>query len=144
MDLRATPLKETSSTCECCGKVSKTICGDVSIPEKTLAIYYVQWTVGSAEHYPNVDLILGPWDAGADPSARVLISLVYDFGPDGGGFTVIDSEARPANTRELCGRALRRDEVIGTPFAQEAFQLVDAIWLHDPRIDEVRNLNSRA
>ena len=60
MELKATPLKETSSTCECCGNVSKTICGDVSIPEKTLAIYYVQWTVGSAEHYPNVDLILGP------------------------------------------------------------------------------------
>jgi hypothetical protein len=144
MDLRATPLKETSSTCECCGNVSKTICGDVSIPEKTLAIYYVQWTVGSAEHYPNIDLVLGPWGADADPSERVLISLVYDPGPDGGGFMIIDSEARPANSRELCGRALRRDEVIGTPFAQEAFQLVDAIWLHDPRIDEVRNLNSQA
>jgi len=144
MELKATPLKETSATCECCGKVSKTICGDVSIPEKTLAIYYVQWTVGSAEHYPNVDLILGPWDADADPSERVLISLVYDPGPDGGGFTIIDSEKRPANSPQLCGRAVKREEVIGTPFAQEAFQLVDAIWLHDPRIDEVRNLNSHA
>jgi len=144
MDLRATPLNETSSTCECCGRVSKTICGDVSIAAKTLAIYYVQWTVGSAEHFPKIDLVLGPWGAGADPSERVLISLVYDSGQDGGGFTVIDSEARPANSRELCGRALKREEVIGTPFAQEAFQLVDAIWLHDPRIDEVRNLNSHA
>ena len=60
MELRATPLKETSATCECCGKVSKIVCGDVSIPDKTLAIYYVQWTVGSTEHYPNIDLIMGP------------------------------------------------------------------------------------
>jgi len=144
MDLRATPLKETSSTCECCGKVSKTICGDVSITERTLAIYYVQWTVGSAEHFPNIDLVLGPWGADADPGERVLISLAYNPGPDGGGFTIIDSEARPANNRALCGRAFKREEVIGTPFAQEAFQLVDAIWLGDPRIEEVKYLNSRA
>jgi hypothetical protein len=144
MDLRATPLKETSSTCECCGKVSKIICGDVSITERTLAIYYVQWIVGSTEHDPNIDLIMGPWGDGVDPNERILISLVYDVGPDGGGFTIIDSEARPANSRRLCGRALKREEVIGTPFAQEAFQLVDAIWLGDPRIEEVKYLNSRA
>jgi hypothetical protein len=144
MELKATPWKESSGSCECCGRVSKTIWGDVSIPERTLAIYFVQWTVGSAEHFPNIDLILGPWGAGADPRERVLISLEYDPGPDGGGFMIIDSGTRPANSRELCGRALRREEVIGTPFAQEAFQLVDAIWLHDPRIDEVRNLKSHA
>lgn len=139
MELKATPWKETSGACECCGKISKTICGDVSIPEKTLAVYYVQWTVGSAEHFPNIDLVLGPWEAGADPSERVLIALVYDAGPDGGGFTIIDSEARPANNRALCGRALKREEVIGTPFAEEAFQLIDAIWLDDPRIGELRS-----
>jgi len=143
MELKATPWKESSSTCECCGKVSKTIWGDVSIPNRTLAIYYVQWTVGSAEHFPNIDLVLGPWGANADPSEQVLISLVYDSGPDGGGFMIIDSAARPANSRELCGRALRRDEVIGTPFAQEAFQIVDAIWLHDPRVGEVKRLNNQ-
>ena len=141
MELKASPLKESSSTCQCCGKLSKTICGDVSVPERTLAIYYVQWTVGSAEHFPNIDLVLGPWDTDADPSERILIALVYEPGPDGGGFTIIDGEARPANSRQLCGRALKREEVIGTPFAQEAFQLVDAIWLDDPRIEEVKSLN---
>jgi hypothetical protein len=142
MELKATPLKEASAVCECCGKVSKTICGDVSVPEKTLAIYYVQWTVGSDKHFPNIDLILGPWDGDSDPSQRVLISLVYESGLDGGGFTIIDSEARPANSRKLCGRALKREQVIGTPFAQEAFQLVDAIWLGDPRIEALKQLNS--
>jgi len=143
MELTATPWKETSATCDCCGKLSKTICGEVSVADKTLAIYYVQWTVGSAEHFPNIDLIIGPWGAGAEPGERVLIALVYDCGADGGGFMIIDSENRPANSPELCGRALKREEVIGTPFAQEAFQLVDAIWLQDPRVDEVKRLNSR-
>ena len=143
MDLKATPWKEAAATCDCCGKLSKTICGEVSVADKTLAIYYVQWTVGSAEHFPNIDLIIGPWGDGAEPGERVLIALVYDSGVDGGGFMIIDSETRPANSRELCGRALKREEVIGTPFAQEAFQLVDAIWLQDPRVDEVKRLNSR-
>ena len=144
MELKALPLKESSSTCQCCGKVSKILCGAVLISEKTLAVYYVQWTVGSAEHFPNIDLVLGPWGADADPNERVLISLVYDPGPDGGGFMIIDSEGRPANSRELCGRALKREEVIGTPFAQEAFQLIDAIWRDDPRMDAVKKLHNRA
>ena len=67
---------------------------------------------------------------------------MYEPGPDGGGFTIIDSEARPANNPKLCGKALKREEIIGTPFAQEAFQLVDAIWMQDPRIDDVTKLNS--
>lgn len=143
MELKATPLHETSAACECCGKVSKTICGEVAIPNKTLAVYFVQWTLGSAEHAPNIDLVLGPWGADSDPGERVLISLAYDPGPDGGGFTIIDSETRPANSPKLCGKALKREDVIGTPFAQEAFQLVDAIWLDDPRVGEVKRLNHR-
>jgi hypothetical protein len=53
---------------------------------------------------------------------------------------VIDSGHRPANTSQLCGRALKRADVIGTPLASEVFQLVDAIWLQDARIAEVRRL----
>ncbi|MDP2605701.1 MAG: hypothetical protein Q8S00_24420 [Deltaproteobacteria bacterium] len=143
MDLKATPLKESSTTCECCGKISRIICGEVSVGDKTLTIYYVQWIVDATEHQPNIDLVLGPWGADADPGERVLISLAYDARPGGGGFTLIDSETRPANSRALCGRALKREEVIGTLFAQEAFQLVDAIWLHDPRILELKSLDNQ-
>ena len=35
------------------------------------------------------------------------------------------------------GPCLARGEVIGTPLAQVAFDLVDAIWLQDERIAEV-------
>jgi hypothetical protein len=67
----------------------------------------------------------------------VLVSLLYLPGPDG-GITVIDGAKRPADQRSLCGRTLERDEVIGTPLAANAFALFDAIWLQDPRIEELR------
>jgi predicted outer membrane lipoprotein len=51
---------------------------------------------------------------------------------------VIDGEGRPADHRSLCGQALKREEVIGTPLAANAFALFDAIWLQDPRIEELR------
>jgi len=50
---------------------------------------------------------------------------------------VIDASTRRFAQNELVGRALRRDEVIGTTLATDAFELVDAIWLHDGRISEV-------
>jgi hypothetical protein len=50
---------------------------------------------------------------------------------------VIDASTRPVADGELIGAALSRDEVMGTPRAQAAFDIVDAICLQDPRIAEV-------
>jgi hypothetical protein len=44
---------------------------------------------------------------------------------------------RPDESK-LYGRALKRDEVVGTPLAANVFALFDAVWLQDPRIDELR------
>jgi hypothetical protein len=143
MHLTVTPWKESSGTCDCCGRTSRTVWGDISAADQTLAVYYVQWAVGSADHNPNFDLIIGTWGEGADPKRRCLVSLVYQPRHQG-GFMVIDGESRPANTPSLCGRALKRAEVIGTALAKEAFQFVDAIWLHDSRIAEVRSLSHEA
>jgi hypothetical protein len=140
MELTATPWDESSIACDCCGNNSKTIWGGISSTEAAKAAYYVQWTVDSPDHYPNIDLIIGPWGDGSRSEERVLVAIAYRPGPDGGSFMVIDGANRPANTPDLCGRALTRAEVIGTPLAQEAFELLDAIWLCDPRIAEVANL----
>ena len=144
MELTVTPWKESSGACDCCGKTSKTIWGEVFTPEEKLAVYYAQWTVGSAEYFPNIDLVLGRWGQEADPKQRILVSLTHRPGRDGGGFMVIDSEERPANDPELCGRTLERAEVIGTFLAEEVFQLVDIIWLQDSRIEDVKDLDKHA
>ena len=57
---------------------------------------------------------------------------------------VIDGEDRLARKRSVCSRAMRRAEVVGTPMAGEVFALVDALWLTDPRMVEVRALNNEA
>jgi len=53
---------------------------------------------------------------------------------------VIDGEGRRADDRMICKRPMKRVEVIGTPLAQEAFRLVDALWLTEPRVEEVKEL----
>jgi hypothetical protein len=78
------------------------------------------------------------------PQDRVLVSVLYRPSPDGGSFMVIDGAGRFAGKRELCGRAVRRAEVVGTSFAQEVFLLLDGLWLTDPRIAEVEALNDVA
>lgn len=139
--LVATPWNESLGTCACCGQVSKTIWGDLSTDEVALAAYFIQWTVGLPEHDVNVDLIVGAWGEGTNHQDRVLVSVLYRPSSDGGSFMVIDGDDRFAGKRELCGRAMRRAEVVGTPFAQEVFSLLDGIWLTDPRITEVKALN---
>jgi hypothetical protein len=101
-----------------------------------VAVYCVEWTVGAPEHDANFDLVVGPWGEGADPRERVLVSLMFRAG-EGGGLMVVDGEHRPANSPTVCGRALRRADVVGTRLAHEVFDLVDAIWLQDARIAEL-------
>ena len=137
----ATPWKASLGTCTCCGRTSKTVWGGLSTEQAAVATYFIQWTVGSREHDVNVDLIVGAWGEGTEAQDRVLVSVLYRPSPDGGSFMVIDGDERFAGKRELCGRAIRRAEVVGTPFAQEVFSLLDGLWLTDPRIAEVKALN---
>jgi hypothetical protein len=107
-------------------------------------VYYVHWTVDAPEHTPNIDLLVGEWDHAANAQNRVLVSLLFQPSSDGGAFMVVDGQGRPADSRDLCARALSRAEVVGTPLAQEIYGLADAIWLTEPRIAEVQNLNKLA
>jgi len=50
---------------------------------------------------------------------------------------IVDADQTPLASHPLVGRALARDDVVDTPLAQEAFDLVDAIWFNDANIAEV-------
>jgi hypothetical protein len=140
----ATPWSESFGTCECCGRTSKKIWGDLSANDNTLAVYFVQWTSSAPEHNPNIDLVIGSWRDDAQPQNRALVSLLFRPSANGGSFMVIDGQDRLASMQDLCSRAMRRVEVVGTPLAQEVFAPVDAIWLTDARIAEVQALNNIA
>ena len=57
---------------------------------------------------------------------------------------VTSGKGRRADDRSLCGRALERVDVIGTPLANEIFSLVDSLWLTEARIEEIRVLDTLA
>ena len=142
--VRATFWNESKGHCDCCGKQSKTIWGDLADSSGTKAVYFVQWTVGEPGHMPNFDIVLGPWGEGTDPCDRILVSLLYQPRPGGGSFMVTSGKGRRADDRSLCGRALERVDVIGTPLANEIFSLVDSLWLTEARIEEIRVLDTLA
>lgn len=130
--------EKDTGTCDCCGGMSRTVWGHVYRDAVAEAAYFVQWTVGHVvEHGANFDLIIGPWGTGAKREDRSSVSMEFRRTAAGPQFMVIDSSRRPIAKSELVGRSLARSDVIGTPLAQQAFDIVDCVWLNDPRIEEI-------
>jgi len=50
---------------------------------------------------------------------------------------VVDAQDRPTARGELAGAALGPDQVLGSSWEQEAYDVVDAVWLKDERIREI-------
>ena len=124
--------------CSCCGADSRTVWGYLNRGDVVEAAYFVQWTLGQVErHGANFDLIVGKWGEGTSRTDRSAVSLEFRCTDRGPAFTVVDSVHRPFASSDLVGKVFSRDKVVGTPIARLAFELVDAIWLHDERIAEL-------
>jgi hypothetical protein len=119
--------------------MSRTVWGFLSDTEGPLAAYYLQWTLGRIDHGANIDFVVGQWGEGTSPQDRAVVSVQFRSTADGPQFMVIDSDRRPAaKVDTLACRALRRDQVIGTPLAAEVFAMLDAIWAQEGRIGELK------
>src|SRR4051812_21661400 len=127
-----------SGPCSCCGNMSRTIWGNLHHAENPVAAYYVQWTLNRVDHGANFDLVVGKWGEGTTPKDRAVVAVAFRWMQNGPQFTVIDAEGRPAaKPGALAGRALRRDQVVGTPLAADVFAMLDAIWANDRRVGEL-------
>ena len=136
--LRIEPNSTQDTICDCCGRQSRTVSGFVYREDDAAAAYFVQWTLdGVDSHGANFDLIIGKWGEDATRSARQAIALEFRRTPDGPAFMVVDAFTRPVGQSDLVGHALSREEVVGTPLAQVAFEIIDAVWLYDSRIKEI-------
>jgi len=139
-DLTIEPNGQSEPTyCECCGNRSQTIWGYIYDGNLPRAAYFVQWTLESLDHFPNLDFLIGTW--GDDSiSDRQLISWVFDpTQGNSGGFTVVDSQTRPAASSSLCAEALTRERVLAdSGLFTRSKQMLDAVWSNDPRIEELR------
>jgi hypothetical protein len=132
--------------CECCGNFSRIVWGSIHRSQTMVATYFVQWTLNNPEHGANFDLIMGEWDDDESVSETdcQIVALKYLTVNGSTGFAVIDAADRMADKPEFAKVALSRAQVMGTPLAVDAFAMVDAIWLRDPRIAEVQTWSSRA
>lgn len=124
--------------CDCCGKASRRVWGYVTRSEAAEAAYFVRWTQGHPERGADWDIIVGEWD-GAPVSERVGVSLALRLTEDGPQFMFVDAEDRDFGKGRLFGCALARSEVTASPLAARVFEIVDAIWLGDPRLSDFRS-----
>ena len=143
-DLELEVSGESSGTCDCCGNTSKTVWGYLHSPKRTLAAYFVQWTVNAPQHPPNFDFLFGTWGDDKVHDKR-LASFAFRSSPEGGSFVAIDSASRPSARSAMCTRALTRDEVVNNPELMEMLtSLIDTVWLNDPRIADIKYVGNDA
>jgi hypothetical protein len=128
-------LDENRGHCDCCGQTSRSVAGLVYAAGDAYAAYWMHWTAAHLAHTgANLDLVLGEWGEGTGPEDRVAIALLHRQQPDGTpALMVIDAQGRPVATGGLAATGLRREEVIGTPLAQQVFSVADAIYEQDGR-----------
>ena len=126
--------------CECCGGISRLAAGMVRLDGEPYALYQVRWTSKRVnEHGAEFYLVLGEMGEGTTAADKFAVALHFFVQTDTFGFSVVDADKTSIASNPLVGRALSRESVINTPLAQEVFDLVDAIWLQDENIGEVRD-----
>ena len=128
-------LDENHGHCDCCGHESRSVAGLVYEQGGACAAYWMHWTVNHlSDRGANLDLVLGAWGEGTSAEDRYAVSLVHFQQEDGRpALMVIDAHNRTAANGNLAASGLRRDEVIGTPLAEQIFALTDAIYEQDGR-----------
>ncbi|MBI1202190.1 MAG: hypothetical protein GC182_06730 [Rhodopseudomonas sp.] len=127
------PIGEAETgVCDCCGERSRRVWGFVHSNTAAYAAYFVHWTEGHlVDRGATFDIVLGRWGNGTSAADRVATRLRSRHG-ERLDLMVVDAD--PDAMANLAGTALRRDDVIGEPIADEIFSICDAVIAQDERI----------
>ena len=135
--IEVTGLSDTG-ICDCCGRSGRCVWGLAHAEGRCMAVYYVHWTLGHvSDQGANIDLIIGEWGEAMTADNRSALALAYRLLDTSPSLMIIDAQARPFSNSPLVGRVLRREDVIGTSFAQDAFAVADAVLAQDDRVAEL-------
>jgi hypothetical protein len=137
--LEIEPTGESTGYCDCCGSTTKRVWGFAYRDGGAVGAYFLGWAERRPDHGASIELILGNWGETATRQERYVIALDCRIAEASPQFMLVDAEGRLPSADDLASVALKRSEVVGTPLAPQVFALVDAIYLSDPRIEEVRN-----
>lgn len=118
--------------CDCCGKTTIEYRGDLYHKEDWMAFYWVRMSEAHPEALPTFHIGTGNWAQGAKKDKRWIFGSEYDIKSQ--GFRIMDL----AKGSDLA-TWLDRKDVIGTDFAQQAFSMLDAIFMRDERLKDLRS-----
>ncbi|MEP5630362.1 MAG: hypothetical protein ABJP79_00615 [Tateyamaria sp.] len=118
--------------CDCCGKTTTKISGDIEGPNGWLGFYFVRFSGAHPEHPAVFRIATGDWSDGALAENRWIFDLEYDVGAE--GFRVLDTKSQGDGASATY---LDRADIVGSSFAPEAFAMVDAIFMKDTRLAEL-------
>ena len=118
------------------GQRTKRVWGYVYRDDAAIAAYFVEWTPSHQDAL--FDLIIGKWGETATADQRKAVSVAFKVLESGPSFMVQDASARKIGLSSLISEALDRKDVIGSPIAEQVFQICDLIYVADPRIAGLR------
>ena len=126
------PLEKTP--CDCCGQTTFTVEGNLLHDDNWLAFYTVRFNPKHLDAYPVFTIGTGDWSDTADASNRWFFGAEYNAVSE--GFRLIDLKTEDTQKAYV---PLNRDDIIGSPFAPEAFAMLDAIFMGDARLKDIHN-----
>ncbi|MEO1795887.1 MAG: hypothetical protein AAFR53_02590 [Pseudomonadota bacterium] len=137
LDWEAIMLDEGSVTrtpCDCCRATTTSVEGDIEGPDGWIGFYTVRFSAGHLDRVVIFQVFTGDWSEGASSSNRWCFWA--EFSLEQQGFCVLDpvDDEQPKSFT-----ALKRADIIGSPFAPEAFAMLDAIYMKDSRLEPIRS-----
>jgi len=103
-----------------------------------MVVYFVGWAEQRPDHGASFDLMLGKWGASATKQDRFAVALDNQIVEGSPQFMIADAQGRLTSGGDLSDSELKRSEIVGTPLAPQVFALVDAIYMGNPRLDQIR------
>ena len=132
----------STGLCDCCQNETISLSGFVSTESESLAAYFIAYTNGQPDHGAEFTFVVGKW--GEEAMAQERFVIVMHHFPEKGFMIDRNIEEKKANMRELASNFLNREDIIGSRFADTLFSIVDAVYMKDSRLDEMRNWKADA
>ena len=119
--------------CDCCGKTTTRVGGEVWKGKEWLGFFFVQWTEGHRSPGPQFRIFTGDWADGSTPEQKWLVVLEYSF--EHRSFMIMDNHSDQV-WADLT--YLNRNDILGTEYVEHIFAMVDAIFMKDSRLEWIR------
>lgn len=127
------PRDRIATSCDCCGGTTLRLTGDLRDAAGWLAFYSVRYTPTHPDPMAEFTLGYGDWTAEAPRDRRWVFGATWSVSHR--AFMLRDLSAAPTTVDAI---HLDRADILGTPFAADAFAMLDAVLLHDARLEDLQ------